>query len=208
MPPPHGKTAPWLAPAVFAGALVPLANLVFRAARGTLGADPVAIALNQLGLLALTFLLLSLACTPIKILSGSPLPIRPRKMLGLFAFFYAACHFMTYAVVDQGLDVAAILEDIADRKFIFVGFAALILLVPLAITSTAKMLKRLGFARWKRLHRLVYLAASLGAIHFYLRVKKDVTEPTVYAVILGVLFAIRIGSVAWARYAGKHAHGA
>src|SRR6202022_2909624 len=101
-----------------------------------------------------------------------PLPIRLRKMLGLFGFFYASCHFITYAAVDQGLDIAAILKDIAERKFIFVGFSALILLVPLAITSTAKMLKRLGFARWKRLHRLFFLSPRLFPVHLPLRGKK------------------------------------
>jgi sulfoxide reductase heme-binding subunit YedZ len=112
----------------------------------------------------------------------------------LFAFFHACLHFLTYAVIDQGLKLGTILEDILNRKFIFVGFSALVLLVPLAITSTSTMVKRLGAARWRRLHRLAYVAASLGVIHFVLRVKKDVSEPAVYGVVLAALFAVRIGS--------------
>ena len=185
---------PWLYPAVFTGSLMPLAVLSIRAATGTLGAEPVAIALNRLGLLALVFLILSLACTPLKIVFGWIWPIGLRKTLGLFAFFHACLHFLTYAVIDQGLKLGTILEDILKRKFIFVGFSALVLLVPLAITSTSTMVKRLGAARWRRLHRLAYVAASLGVIHFLLRVKKDLSEPAVYGIILAALFAARVGS--------------
>jgi sulfoxide reductase heme-binding subunit YedZ len=185
---------PWLKPAVFTGALVPLAALALRASRHTLGANPIAEVLNQLGLLALVFLVASLACTPLKAIAGWTWPIRIRKMLGLHAFFYACLHFLTYAAVDQGLKIAAIAGDIVKRPFILVGFVALVLLVPLAITSTARMLKRLGAARWKRLHRLAYVAGILGVVHFFLRVKKDVSEPLVYGVVLGVLFAVRIGA--------------
>ena len=191
---------PWLWPAVVTGALVPLLVIVYRAATGTLGADAVAIALNQLGLLALVFLIASLACTPLKSVAGWNWPIALRKTLGLFAFFYASLHFLTYAIIDQGLHFKEIWKDISERKFIFIGFTALVLLTPLAITSTSKMLKRLGFARWKRLHRLAYVAGILGVLHFFLRVKKDVSEPLVYGAILGVLFAIRI--VSWARERG------
>jgi methionine sulfoxide reductase heme-binding subunit len=192
---------PWLYPAVFTGSLMPLAVLLIRAATGTLGADPVAIALNRFGLLALVFLLLSLACTPLKIVFGWIWPIGLRKTLGLFGFFHACLHFLTYSVIDQGLKLGQILKDILERKFIFVGFSALVLLVPLAVTSTAKMTKRLGARRWKRLHRLAYATASLAVIHFVLRVKKDVSEPAVYGAVLAVLFAIRIGSFLLKRWA-------
>jgi sulfoxide reductase heme-binding subunit YedZ len=185
---------PWLKPGLFAGALVPLAVLAARAARGTLGANPIAEVLNQLGLLGLVFLIASLTCTPLKTLSGWTWPIRIRKMLGLCGFFYVSLHLLTYAGLDQLLDFSAIGKDIAERWFILVGFTAFLLLVPLAITSTANMLKRLGFQRWKRLHRLAYVAAVLGVIHFFLRVKKDVTQPAIYATLLGVLFAIRLAS--------------
>jgi sulfoxide reductase heme-binding subunit YedZ len=185
---------PWLYPAVFTGALMPLAVLVVRAATGTLGAEPVAIALNRLGLVALVFLVLSLACTPLKIVFGWIWPIGLRKTLGLFGFFYACLHFLTYAVVDQGLKLGTILSDIAKRNFILVGFSAFVLLVPLAVTSTAAMLKRLGARRWKRLHALAYVTASLGVTHFVLRVKKDVSEPAVYGAVVAALLLVRIVS--------------
>jgi methionine sulfoxide reductase heme-binding subunit len=181
----------WLVPAVVTGGLVPFGWLLFRAATRSLGADAVAAALNQLGLLALVLLVLSLACTPLDLAFGWKWPIRIRKTLGLLAFFYAACHALTYAVIDQALDLRAIASDILERKFIFVGFAAFVLLIPLAVTSTSGMLKRLGFKRWKLLHRLAYVAAGLGVLHFVWRVKKDVTEPVVYGAIVVALLAIR-----------------
>lgn len=189
-----GGPLPWLWPGVFLGSLVPLASLVVSVVRGTLGANVVAEGLNRLGLLALIFLVASLSCTPLQTLTGKAWPIKIRKMLGLYAFFYACLHLTTYAWLDQGLDFKAIFSDIVKRPFILAGFTAFLLLVPLAVTSTAKMLKRMGFAGWKRLHRLAYVAGALGVIHFFLRVKKDATEPLIYAGILGVLFAIRIAA--------------
>ena len=183
---------PFLKPAVFLGSLFPLLALAIRATRGQLGANPIATGLNQLGLIALVFLIASLVCTPIKIISGWTWPIRIRRMLGLFAFFYACLHVATYTGIDQGFDWRAILADVTKRKFIFVGFSAFVLLIPLATTSTNAMVRRIGFARWKLLHRLVYASAILGVIHFIWRVKKDVTEPVTYGVVLGVLFAVRI----------------
>jgi sulfoxide reductase heme-binding subunit YedZ len=194
MTPPQGRGAKliWLKPAVLVGALVPLGLLVTRAATGKLGANPVAEAMNQLGLLALIFIGLSLACTPAQLLWGVKWPLRIRKLLGLLGFSYATLHLFTYAAVDQLGHLRSILDDIVKRPFIAVGFAAWTLLVPLAVTSTSTMLKRLGFTRWKRLHRLVYLVATLGVIHFIWRVKKDLTEPLVYGAILAVLFIVRI----------------
>ncbi|CAN96727.1 MULTISPECIES: sulfite oxidase heme-binding subunit YedZ [Sorangium] len=191
---PAGRKLGWLPPAVVAGGLIPLVVLGLRAGAGALGPDPVAEALNQLGLLALVLLVASLAATPLKLVSGWTFPLRIRKALGLLAFFYACAHFLTYAIVDQGLDVRAIVEDITERPFLLAGFVALLVLVPLAATSTARMLKRLGAARWKRLHRLAYAAAVLGIVHFFLRVKKDATEPMIYAALLALLFAVRIAS--------------
>lgn len=185
------RPLPWLKPAVFTGALVPLAAIVIQVARGSLGANPVAEALNQLGLLALIFLIASLACTPLKLLFGWTWPMRVRKMLGLFGFFYASLHLATYAGLDQVLNWGAIFEDVTTRKFIAVGFLAFLLLVPLAVTSTSGMLKRLGAARWRRLHKLSYVAAALGIVHFVWRVKRDVSEPVIYGVILGALLALR-----------------
>ena len=189
----RARPLPWLKPGVVVGALVPLGAILLRGWRGELGANPIAQALNQLGLVALVFLVAALACTPLKTLFGWTWPIRLRRMLGLFGFFYGLLHVSTYTVLDQGLDWSAIWVDVTKRKFIFVGFAAFVLLVPLAATSTGGALKRLGYARWKRLHRLAYVAPLLGVIHFTWRVKRDVREPVAYAVVLGALLLVRLG---------------
>jgi sulfoxide reductase heme-binding subunit YedZ len=191
------KPLAWLVPAVVAGSALPAVAIAARAATGGLGANPISEALNELGLLALALLLLSLACTPVRVLTGFAWPIRIRRALGLAAFAYAAAHLTVYVVLDQGLALGALVDDVLERPFIFVGFAALVLLTPLAITSTAGWTKRLGAARWRRLHKLAYACAILGVIHFVLRVKKDVTEPAIYGVVLGALLAVRV--VAWAR---------
>ncbi len=187
-----GGRRPWLRPAIFAGALAPLGLLLARAARGDLGANPIAEALNELGLTALVLLIASLACTPLREILGWTWATGLRRMLGLFAFFYAALHFGTYIGFDQGFHFGAIFADVTKRKFIFLGFVAFVLLAPLAATSTAASVKRLGFPRWKGLHRLVYAAAILGVIHFFLRVKKDVSEPAVYAAVLALLLLARV----------------
>lgn len=186
---------PWLKPGVFAGGLVPLAVLVWRIATGTLGADPIAIALNQLGYLALIFLTATLLVTPLKLAARVSWAPPLRRMLGLFAAFYATLHVLTYAAIDQGLDVAAIGADIVKRPFILAGFSAWVLLIPLAATSTTGMMKRLGGARWKRLHRLSYAAGVLAALHFVLRVKKDYSEPGVFVTLLAIAFAIRMADL-------------
>lgn len=190
--PPRRSPLPWLKPGLFAGALIPLAVLLWRAAHRSLGADAVAVALNQLGYLALVFLVATLACTPLKLLSGWTWPIRIRRMLGLFAAFYATLHFTTYVAIDQQFDWRVLWQDVTKRNFIIVGFLAFLSLLPLAATSTDGAVRRLGFKRWKALHRLVYVAAVLAVIHFIWRVKIDVTEPAVWAVIVGVLFLVRI----------------
>jgi sulfoxide reductase heme-binding subunit YedZ len=182
---------PWLNPAVLAGGLAPLALMALQGAQGTLGPNVIEAVLNETGLLALVFLVGSLACTPLKVLFGWTWPMRIRKLVGLMAFGYASLHFLTYAVADQGLALRPILEDITKRNFIAVGFLALVLLVPLAVTSTNAAVRRLGFPIWKRLHRLAYAAAALGVIHFVWRVKKDHTEPFIYGAVLALLLAIR-----------------
>ena len=194
---PRGRPLPWLKPGVFVGSLAPLAAITLRAARGELGANPVAEALNQLGLVALVFVVAALLCTPLKTMFGWTWPMRLRRMLGLFGFFYALLHVATYTGLDQGFDWRAIWADVTKRKFIFVGFAAFVLLIPLAITSTNGSVKRLGYARWKRLHRLAYVAPILAVIHFVWRVKRDVSEPAMYAVVLAALIGVRIA--VWAR---------
>lgn len=183
---------PWLKPGVAIGCLIPLALMISDAARGQLGADPVAIALNRLGLLALICLLASMAATPLRLVCGWFWPLRLRRMLGLFAFFFAALHFGVYIGVDQGFALGAVLQDVAERKFITVGFAALLVLVPLAATSPQRVRRALGPKRWQRLHRLVYLAGALAALHFIWRVKRDLTEPVLYATLLGALLLARL----------------
>jgi sulfoxide reductase heme-binding subunit YedZ len=187
-------------PKAFIGALalVPLVRLGWRFYRNALGANPIAEALNQLGLWALIILLASLACTPIKIVTGWNWPLRLRRLLGLEAFFYACLHFTMYIAVDQSFDFGEIWKDIIKRQFMTIGFAAFVLLVPLAVTSTNKMVKRLGFPRWKALHRLAYLAASLAVVHFIWRVKSDKREPLIYTFVLGVLLAVRV--IDWLRH--------
>jgi sulfoxide reductase heme-binding subunit YedZ len=182
---------PWLKPAVLVGGLAPLALLLVQGAQGALGANVIEAVLNQTGLISLVFLVLSLACTPLKLLLGWTWPARIRKMLGLLAFTYAVLHFLTYAVADQGLAIGPILEDITERRFIAVGFIALVLMVPLAVTSTNGAVRRMGFPAWQRLHRLAYVAAALGVVHFVWRVKKDATEPLIYGAVLAFLLGIR-----------------
>ena len=189
---PRSPPLPWLKPGLFVGALVPLAVLLWRAAHGTLGADAIAVGLNQLGYLALALLMASLACTPLKILTGWTWPIRVRRMLGLFAFFYASLHLLTYVGIDQQLDWPVLWGDVTQRKFMIVGFLAFLCLAPLAWTSTDASVRRLGFKRWKALHRLAYVAGVLAVVHFTWRVKSDVRVPMTWAAILGVLFLVRI----------------
>jgi sulfoxide reductase heme-binding subunit YedZ len=176
------------------GATAPAVSILMRARSGALGANPIAEALNELGLMALVLLLASLACTPLRTLFGWTWPIRARRLLGLLAFSYAALHVAVYAWLDQGLDVRAILADVVKRKFIFVGFAAFVMMIPLAWTSTKGAVRRMGYLKWKRLHLLVYPAALCAVIHFVWRVKKDLSEPLVYAAILGGLLLVRVVS--------------
>jgi sulfoxide reductase heme-binding subunit YedZ len=183
---------PWLKPGIFIGALAPLASIALRASQGTLNADPIAQVENELGLSALILLVASLACTPARRLLGWTWPTRVRRELGLFAFFYASLHVVTYLVPDQGLDWATIVEDIAQRPFITVGFLAFVLLAPLALTSTTASIRRLGYRRWQRLHQLAYVAGVLAVIHFIWRVKIDVTQPLIYASVLGALLLVRL----------------
>jgi sulfoxide reductase heme-binding subunit YedZ len=181
-------------PLVFAACLLPLAYLLlgaFGVAGVDLGTNPVEELLHELGRWGLKFLLLTLAVTPVRRWFGWPWVIRYRRMLGLFAFFYLLLHFLVYAVLDQGLAMQMILEDIVKRPYITLGMAALLLMVPLAATSTKAMMRKMG-KRWKTLHRLVYVIAILAVWHFYWQVKLDTFQPLVYAAILAVLLAARL----------------
>ena len=182
--------------AVFAAALVPLATLVVSAFTGGLGANPVETITHTTGEWTLRLLLVTLAITPLRHLTGWMWLIRLRRMVGLFAFFYLALHFTTYVVLDASLDPAYIVEDVADRLYITAGFTAFLMLIPLAATSTNAMVRRLGPLRWRRLHRLVYAAGVCGALHFLWLVKADIREPLVYAAILALLLAARLPPVA------------
>jgi len=178
---------------VFALAILPAVLVVTDALEitGRLGANPVEEILDRFGNWGLRFILITLAVTPLRRLSGWPWLASFRRMLGLFAFFYVALHFTTWLVLDQGLSLQAIVEDLAERPFITIGFTALLLLTALAATSTNGMRRRLG-RRWQKLHNAVYAIGILGVWHYWWQVKQDFAEPLMYAVILAVLFGARL----------------
>ena len=178
-------------PLIFILALGPLAWLVSAALAGHLGANPIEAVTRSLGDWALRFLLLTLAITPLRRFSGWRWPLRFRRMLGLYAFFYAALHLTSYIVLDQFFYWPGIWEDIIKRPYITVGMLSFLLLIPLAVTSTYGMMRRLG-KNWQRLHRLVYLIAIGAVLHFYMLVKADTREPLLYAGILLVLLLARL----------------
>jgi sulfoxide reductase heme-binding subunit YedZ len=180
-------------PIVFATSLIPFAWLLcgaFSLFGLSLGADPVKKLEHECGTWALNFLLITLLVTPLRQLTGLTHLPRLRRMLGLFAFFYAALHFTVYLTLDLEFNFRTLFADIAKRPYITIGFLALVLLIPLAVTSTNKMMRRLG-RRWQKLHRLIYVIAVLGVWHFYWQVKRDIREPLIYAGILAVLLGYR-----------------
>ncbi len=182
----------WLVPAAVAAGLLPLAKLAFDGATGGLGANPIQALLDRLGFWTLAMLTATLAAGPLNAQLGLAWPLRVRRALGLLTFGYAALHLVAYAGVDQALDLRAILADVVKRPFITVGFATFLVLLPLALTSTDAWVRRLGFRRWKRLHRLAYLAALGGVVHFIWRVKADLRQPALFALALGLLLLARL----------------
>ena len=201
-----------LKPIVFLAALWPVAYLVWAIVTGNLSANPLSDITHETGIWALRFLCITLAVTPLRRLTGWNAAIRFRRMLGLYAFFYGTLHFLIYLVLDRlaslgfpdgivatvaGLTMT-IGADIYERPFITIGFTTLMLMVPLAATSTAGMTRRLGGRAWQMLHRLIYLAAIAGVVHYWWGVKADVTRPQIYALIVGVLLAVRL-YWGWAR---------
>lgn len=172
--------------------LVPLALLLWDVWHKQVGANPLEFVTRTTGMLTLVFLLITLAVSPLRRITGLNWLIKFRRMLGLFAFFYGSLHLLTYVAFDRFFRFWTIPGDVAGRRFIAVGVAAFLLLVPLAITSTDAMVKRLGGKRWANLHRLVYAAAILGVLHFYMLVKSDVTQPLTFAFLLAVLLGFRI----------------
>lgn len=191
---PSTQTIRWVfKPIVHILCLLPLLHLMAGSAGVagvSLGADPIAKLLHELGEWGLRFLVITLAITPLRFMFGQPWLVSFRRMLGLYGFAYILMHFIVWLVVDQGLYWPGILKDIGKRPFITIGFAALLLLIPLAVTSTNKMMRRLG-RRWQKLHRLIYVIVPLGVWHFYWLVKKDVTEPLIYAAIVAFLLGYR-----------------
>jgi sulfoxide reductase heme-binding subunit YedZ len=188
-----------LKPWVFAACLIPLGLLVWRGFTGGLTANPIEYITHRTGDWTLRFLLIALAITPLRRLTGWAALSSFRRMLGLFAFFYVVLHFSTYLVLDFFFAFDLIFDDIVERRYITAGFTGFVLLIPLAFTSTQRMIRRLGGARWRRLHRLVYVAATAGVVHYYWLVKADVRLPLIYAAILAVLLGARL----WFRFAKK-----
>jgi sulfoxide reductase heme-binding subunit YedZ len=178
--------------AVFVACLVPLELLGWDAYTQNLGANPIEKITHATGDWTIRFLLITLSITPVRKLLRVPVLIRFRRMLGLFAFFYGCLHFTTYIWLDKFFDIHAMLHDIAKRKFITVGLTAFVLLIPLALTSTAGWIRRLGGKRWQRLHQLIYVSAICGVIHYLWLVKADIQKPLEYGAILTVLLAYRI----------------
>ncbi len=192
----------WVKAAVFVACLGPLGHLVWQGAHNRLGANPVEYITHSTGWWALALLLITLCVTPLRRLLGMPWLLRLRRTLGLYAFFYASLHFVTYVWLDQAFVWKDIVKDIGKRPFIMVGFAAFVLLIPLAVTSTNAMVKRLGARRWQWLHRTVYAIATLGVVHFWWLVKKDVAEPLAFGVGLAALFIVRLLYLWWQQRRG------
>lgn len=181
----------YLKPLIFVIALAPLGGLMYAALSGGLGVNPIETVTRSLGDWALRFLLITLAITPLRRLTGWRWPIRQRRMLGLYAFFYATLHLASYIVLDQFFYWPEIWRDIIKRPYISVGMASFLLLIPLAVTSTGGMMRRLG-KNWQRLHRLVYPIAIGGVLHYYMLVKADTREPLIYAALLTLLLLVRL----------------
>jgi DMSO/TMAO reductase YedYZ heme-binding membrane subunit len=186
---------------IFVNSLVPLSLLGWDAYQHQLGANPIEFALHTTGTLTLVFLLLTLTITPLRKLTGLNYFSHFRRMLGLYAFFYGATHLLIYVDFNQSFSIAAVVADTIKRPFILFGMTALLLLTPLAITSTNGMIKRLGAARWKRLHQLVYFAAIAGIVHYWLAVKADTRKPLAFAAALFTLLLLRVLIDRWNQFA-------
>ena len=184
----------WTKAGAFLLCLVPLFQLSWRAYEQKLGANPIEFITHFTGDWIIRFLLITLAITPLRKLLHQPKLARYRRMLGLFAFFYLCLHLMTWVGIDKFFDVHDMWKDVLKRRFITAGMTGFVLLLPLAITSTAGWVRRLGFRKWQALHRLIYFGAIAGVIHYYWLVKSDVHLPLMYAAILAVLLAYRVGA--------------
>jgi sulfoxide reductase heme-binding subunit YedZ len=179
-------------PVLFLVCLLPAAALVWSIAAGSLGANPLEEIRDSTGIWTLRFLLITLAITPLRRLTKRHGIIKIRRMLGLFAFFYAMLHFVSYVWLDQFFALGEMVKDLTKRPFIMAGYAGFVSLIPLAMTSTRKWIVRLGGKRWQFLHRLVYLGAAAGVVHYFWRVKLDVQRPVIYGVLLAILLMFRV----------------
>ena len=186
----------WLKVAIFPLCLAPLAWLIWKAAAANLGANPIEAITHSTGDWTLRLLLITLAITPLRQLTRQFWLIRLRRMFGLFAFFYGSLHFLTYIWLDQAFNIHSMTKDVYKRPFITLGFTAFVLLVPLAVTSTRRMIQRLGGRRWQWLHRLIYVSATAAIVHFTWAMKKDIHRPIEYGILLGMLLGYRL--VVWA----------
>ncbi len=186
----------WTKVLVFLAALLPLCWVGWRAYQQNLTANPIEYITHFTGDWTLRFLVLTLAVTPLRKLLGLPDLIRFRRMIGLFAFFYGTLHFTTYIWLDKFFDLQEMFKDVVKRPYITAGFAAFLLMIPLAVTSTAGWIRRIGGKRWQMLHRLVYISGIAGVIHYYWLVKSDIRLPAMYGVLVGMLLAYR--AIVWA----------
>jgi sulfoxide reductase heme-binding subunit YedZ len=189
----------WIKPPVFLLCLAPLANLVWKGFHRELTANPIEYIRNSTGFWTLVFLCVTLSVTPLRRLIRRNELVRFRRMLGLLAFFYGFLHFITYIWLEQSFDFRAMLEDVYLRPFITAGFIAFVLMIPLALTSTSGMVRRLGGRRWQMLHRLIYFSAIAGVVHFYWKVKSDATVPVRFAVVVAILLGYRLVAYAMKR---------
>src|SRR5947209_11367675 len=195
----------WIKPVIFLACLGPVAWLAWKGFHKGLGANPIEFITHSTGDWTLTFLLVTLSITPLRRLTRQYWLISFRRMLGLFAFFYGSLHLMTYVWLDKFFDVHEMLHDIAKRRFITAGMTAWLLMLPLALTSTAGSIRRLGGKRWRVLHRLIYLSAAAGVVHFIWLVKADLRKPFTYGAILLALLALRLIFWAFSRWHARPA---
>ena len=183
---------------ILVNGLVPLALLIWDQSNNRLGANPQNFLILTTGMMTLVFLTLTMAVTPLRKITGWNWLIQFRRMLGLYAFFYGCLHFLCFFSLDRGFSISSTLTEMLKRKYLIVGSMALIVMIPLAITSTNAMIKRLGGKRWRALHRLAYVAAMAGVIHYYMQVKADARQPLVFAAALALLLGWRL-MVYWQR---------
>lgn len=183
----------WLKVAVFALCLAPAGELVWEGFHNELGANPIEFITHATGDWILIFLVLTLSVSPARKLLRLPELIRSRRMLGLFAFFYACLHFTTYIWLDQFFNIHSMIQDVGKRPFITAGFTGFVLMIPLAVTSTAGWIRRMGGKRWRNLHSLIYVSACAGVVHYYWQVKSDERKPIRYGIIVALLLGYRLG---------------